>query len=78
MRGVVPKNARTGEKVPSNRINEKNAVPVRARTVGVTRAAVNHPKRWKMNRPNIIIMRVIVPVAVLKLPCTTADKGVPL
>lgn len=69
MRGVVPKKDRRGAKVFSKRIREKNPAPVRARTVGVTRAAVVHPNFWKMKRPRIIITRVMVPVAVLKLPC---------
>lgn len=71
MRGVVPKKDRTGANVPSKRIKEKNAAPVRASTLGVTSAAVVQPNFWKMNRPRIIIMRVTLPVAVLKLPCDT-------
>ena len=55
--------------MPSKRMSEKNPAPVRARTVGVTRAAAVQPNLWKMKRPRIIMMSVMLPVAVLKLPC---------
>lgn len=69
MSGVVPKNLRSGAKVPSNKMSEKKPAPVSASTVGVTSAAVVQPNFWKMNRPKIIMTRVAEPVAVLKLPC---------
>lgn len=71
MRGVVPTNESSGANDPSNKIREKNPAPVRASTVGVTRAAAVQPNLWKMKRPKIIMMRVMVPVAVLKLPCSS-------
>lgn len=74
MRGVVPKNESTGAKVPSNRIKEKNPAPVSASTVGVMRAAVVQPNFWKINRPKIIMIRVMEPVAVLKLPCVRSRE----
>lgn len=69
MSGVVPKNDSNGANERSNRIKEKNPAPVRAKTVGVTSAAVVQPNLWKMNRPRIIMTNVVLPVAVLKLPC---------
>lgn len=68
IRGVVPKKDSKGANVPSNRMSEKKKAPVSASTVGVTSAAVVQPNFWKMNLPRIIITRVTLPVAVLKLP----------
>ncbi len=46
------------------RVNKKKAPPNSISTVGVMKAAVAHPRYWKMNRPLTINAIVTYPVAI--------------
>lgn len=66
--GVVPNFAVIGAKKAGNNVNEKNAIPVVNKVIGVINAATPHPNCLNTTLPASIINNVTIPVIVEKLP----------
>ena len=66
--GVVPNFAVIGAKKAGNNVNEKNAIPVVNKVIGVINAATPQPNCLNTTLPASIINNVTIPFIVEKLP----------